>query len=151
VGVTASDKAKSVWTIVALYRQFEYVARESDITLAQYRLMLFLRRGAQRAGTIAAAAAVKKPTISAMLAVLRDKGWIAETSDPSDARAISISLTQAGRARIATFETTLAASIGKLAPGMNLDRLHAALAAFHAGMATSGADRMRAAEKRLLS
>ena len=50
----------SVRAIVALYREFENVARRADLSLAQYRMLLYLGRGPQRAGVIAAASALKK-------------------------------------------------------------------------------------------
>ena len=146
-----ADKTKSVWAIISLYRQFEEVARDGDITLGQYRMMHFLRRGAQRASDMAIASAVKKPTVSVTLTHLREKGWITEKSHASDARAVSISLTAAGQARMTAFEAALASSIERLAPSMNLDRLHAELGALNAGMVESHAERLKAAERKFLS
>jgi len=77
----------SVRAVVAFYREFERVTREADISLGQYRTMLYLKGGAKRAGAIAAAGAVKKPTISAMLNNLREKGWIRDEADPADGAA----------------------------------------------------------------
>jgi DNA-binding MarR family transcriptional regulator len=146
-----TTEAIGVRAIVALYRQFENVARNSDISLAQYRMMLYLRRGPKRAGVIAAASAVKKPTISAMLNSLRTQGWIQESTDPADGRAVTVSLTKEGSARMARFEGELAASIGKLAPHTSLDRLKVALARFYEGMAETEETRLREIEDRLLS
>ena len=146
-----ATEASSVRAIVALYRQFETIARHSDISLAQYRMMLYLRRGPQRAGAIAAASAVKKPTVSAMLTSLREKGWISDASDPDDARAIAVSLTKAGSARLAAFEKELAESMARLAPDSGLRELNAALARFYAGMAQTEDARLREIEDRLLS
>ncbi len=152
--VTAMAKSKntsmSVRVIVGLYRQFEQVARDSDISLAQYRMMLFLRNGPKRAGAIAAAGAVKKPTVSAMLGTLREKGWIADTPDPTDGRVVAVSLTNAGRARMEAFETALANSIAKVAPRTDLTRVHAALGELYAGMAASQDQRLRDIEDKLL-
>jgi DNA-binding MarR family transcriptional regulator len=144
-------EAMSVRAIVALYRQFENVARNSDISLAQYRMMLYLRKGPKRAGVIAAAGAVKKPTVSAILNGLRDKAWISDTKDPEDARVVAVSLTKKGRTRIAAFEVELAASIAKLAPHTSLDQLKIALARFYVGMAETEEARIREIEDRILS
>jgi DNA-binding MarR family transcriptional regulator len=143
-------RALSVRAIVALYREFERVARDSDISLAQYRTMLYLRSGAKRAGAIAAAGAVKKPTISAMLANLREKGWISGETDPADGRALSVKLTKAGLKRMATFEATLAARVAEVAPSVDLGRFHAALAEVYAGMAESREERGRDIASRFL-
>jgi len=146
----AEDEARSVRAIVALYREFERVARDADISLAQYRTMLYLRSGAKRAGAIAAAGAVKKPTVSAMLNNLRDKGWIADEADPADARAISVKLTRAGLKRMAAFEAALAARVAQAAPSVRLDGFHAALAEVYVGMAESREDRRKDIEKSFL-
>jgi DNA-binding MarR family transcriptional regulator len=94
---------------------------------------------------------VKKPTVSAMLASLREKGWIADAADPADGRAIAVSLTKAGRARMAGFEAELARSIAKIAPGVDLARLHEALAELHAGMAASQDERLKEIEQKILA
>src|SRR5690606_12256414 len=90
--------------IIVFYREFERATRDADISIGQYRTMLFLKGGAKRAGAIAAAGAVKKPTVSAMLANLREKGWITDEADPDDARALSVALTPAGLARLNALE-----------------------------------------------
>ena len=113
-------------------------------------MMLFLRNGPKRAGAIAAAGAVKKPTVSAMLGALREKGWIADTPDPADGRVVAVSLTNAGRARMEAFEVALANSIARVAPRTDLARVHAALGELYAGMAASQDQRLRDIENKLL-
>jgi DNA-binding MarR family transcriptional regulator len=147
----AENDALSVRAIVALYRQFESVARHADISLAQYRMMLYLRRGPRRAGIIAAAGAVKKPTVSAMLTSLREKGWVSDATDPDDARAVAVSLTKEGRARLAAFEKQLAGSMARLAPNTSLHQLKGALVRFYGGMAETEDARLKEIEDRLLS
>ena len=94
----------AVRAVVAIYREFEQVARRSDVSMAQYRLMLYLRAGPKRAGEIAAAIAVAKPTISLALNALREKGWITSTTDEEDGRASRILITHAGKTRMEAFE-----------------------------------------------
>jgi predicted transcriptional regulator len=72
----SEHSALSVRAIVAFYRELERVTRDGDISLGQYRNMLYLKGGAQRAGAIAAASAVKRPTMSAMLNALREMWWV---------------------------------------------------------------------------
>jgi DNA-binding MarR family transcriptional regulator len=136
--------------IVAFYREFERVSRDLDISLAQYRTMLYLKGGARRAGAIAAAGAVKKPTISAMLSNLREKGWISDEADPADGRAISVVLTSAGRARIDAFEKTLADHMSRLVPEPDLAALYKALATAYLDLAASQEDRLKDIEKQFL-
>jgi DNA-binding MarR family transcriptional regulator len=140
----------SVRAVVAFYREFERVTREADISLGQYRTMLYLKGGAKRAGAIAAAGAVKKPTISAMLNNLREKGWIRDEADPADGRAIAVALTPAGRARIDAFEKTLAAHMARIVPEPDLTALRQALAAAYIDLATSQEERLKDIEEQFL-
>ncbi len=86
-----------------LYRDFEQSARKAEISIAQYRLLLFLRNGPKRAGEIAAAAEIAKPTVSLALNALRDKGLIENAPDP-DGRASPVVITETGRARMRAIE-----------------------------------------------
>ena len=66
--------------------------------MAQYRTLLYLLGGSRRAGELAAANAVTKPTVSAMINGLREQGWVADAVDETgDGRVTRIELTAAGR------------------------------------------------------
>ena len=101
-----NDPEIGVRLVVALYRDFEQAARSSDITMAQYRTLLFLLRS-RRAGEIASASSVSKPTVSAMITRLRANGWIEEVPSPEDARITKLELTDSGRDRLVQFEAVL--------------------------------------------
>src|SRR5882724_1040632 len=115
--MSARSKSEAVRVIVALYRQFERATRDEDMSLTHYRTLLYLSTGPKRAGAIAAEAAVKKPTVSATLNVLRHKGWVEDRADPADGRVTQVVLTSAGQARIKAFEATLAKRIEAVLPG----------------------------------
>ncbi len=118
--------------MVSLYREFEQVARRSDMSMAQYRTLLYLLAGSRRAGELAAAGAVTKPTVSSMLNGLRQQGWVADADDETgDGRVTRIELTAAGRARLARFEEELADRMEQLLPGVD----RAATRAFLSGPA----------------
>ncbi|MEX2248512.1 MAG: helix-turn-helix domain-containing protein, partial [Parvibaculum sp.] len=68
-------------TVVVLFRQFERIAREMDITIPQYRFLLFLKRGPKRAGELAVEAAIRKPTASGLIADMERRGLIARAPD----------------------------------------------------------------------
>ncbi|MGV8997340.1 MAG: MarR family winged helix-turn-helix transcriptional regulator [Parvibaculaceae bacterium] len=146
-----SDKRHlGVRAVIVFYREFERVTREADISLGQYRTMLFLKGGAKRAGAIAAAGAVKKPTVSAMLANLRDKGWISDETDPDDARALSVALTPAGRARIDALEDELAARLASIVPDGELAALIEALSSAYLTLRSTQDDRVKDIESQFL-
>ena len=146
----SDDRHLSVRAIIVFYREFERVTRDADISLAQYRTMLYLKGGAKRAGAIAAAGAVKKPTISAMLSNLRDKGWIADEADSDDGRAVSVALTAKGRARLAALEEKLADRIAAIVPEAKLDKLLTALAGAYVSLGETTEDRLKDIESQFL-
>ena len=116
--------------VVALYRDFEQAARSGDITMAQYRTLLFLRRGSRRAGEIASASSVSKPTVSTMISRLRANGWIEEVQSLDDARITKLELTDSGRDRLVQFEAVLSGRLSDALPGLREDSW-AALAALY--------------------
>ena len=116
-----NDPAHGVRLVVSLYREFEQVARRGDLSMAQYRTLLYLLGGSRRAGELAAANAVTKPTVSAMINGLRQAGWVADAVDEAgDGRVTRIELTDAGRARLARFEGELADRMEELLPGVEM-------------------------------
>ena len=78
VAMNPQDPVHGVRLVVSLYREFEQVARQGDLSMAQYRTLLYLLGGSRRAGELAAANAVTKPTVSAMINGLRQQGWVAD-------------------------------------------------------------------------
>jgi DNA-binding MarR family transcriptional regulator len=116
----ADERAPGVRLVVSLYREFEQVARRGDLSMAQYRTLLYLLGGSRRAGELAAANAVTKPTVSAMITGLRQQGWVADAVDETgDGRVTRVDLTPEGRARLARFERELADRMEELVPGVD--------------------------------
>jgi DNA-binding MarR family transcriptional regulator len=114
------DPVHGVRLVVSLYREFEQVARRGDLSMAQYRTLLYLLGGSRRAGELAAANAVTKPTVSAMINGLRQQGWVADAVDVTDdGRVTRVELTDAGRRRLEGFEAELAARMEELLPGVD--------------------------------
>jgi len=115
----ADARAPGVRLVVSLYREFEQVARRGDLSMAQYRTMLLLLSGSRRAGELAVANAVTKPTVSSMLNGLRVAGWIADVVDETDGRVTRIVLTESGRDRLHRCEAELAERMEALLPGVD--------------------------------
>lgn len=149
--MTRSDNRHlSVRAIIVFYREFERATKDADISIPQYRTLLYLMTGPKRAGAIAAAGAVKKPTVSAMLNTLRDKGWIADEADPADGRAVSVALTPAGRARIDALEETLANRMSEIIPRAELADLLKAITAAYLNSGSARDDLARHIESEIL-
>jgi len=120
MAAATDDRVPGVRLVVSLYREFEQVARRGDMSMAQYRTLLYLLGGSRRAGELAAANAVTKPTVSAMINGLRQQGWVSDAVDETgDGRVTRVELTAAGRARLARFEEELADRMEQLVPGVD--------------------------------
>jgi DNA-binding MarR family transcriptional regulator len=109
--------------VVVLFRDFELVAREAEITVPQYRFLLFLKRGPKRAGELAVEAAIGKPTASALIVEMERRGLITREADPDDARSVQLRLTQLGLDRHAAFEAALARHLQGLLARGDSDRI----------------------------
>ena len=97
MAAATNDRVPGVRLVVSLYREFEQVARQGDLSMAQYRTLLYLLGGSRRAGELAAANAVTKPTVSSMINGLRQQGWVADADDETgDGRVTRVELTPAG-------------------------------------------------------
>jgi DNA-binding MarR family transcriptional regulator len=121
MAAATNDGVPGVRLVVSLYREFEQVARRGDMSMAQYRTLLYLLGGSRRAGELAAANAVTKPTVSSMINGLRQQGWVTDAVDEAgDGRVTRVELTSAGRARLAEFEAELAARMEELLPGVDV-------------------------------
>ena len=86
-----------VRSIVAISREFEQVGKQGEMSITQYRFMLFLRNGPKRAGEIAATSLVTKATISGQITSLKEKGWVDVETDETDRRVSRVVLTGEGR------------------------------------------------------
>jgi len=139
----------AVRAIIAIYREFEQTSRRSDISMAQYRMMLYLRKGPKRAGVIAAAAAIAKPTVSLSINALRDKGWVMSVAD-IDGRASVFAMTAAGKRRMARFERKLGKLMRAMVRGQEFDALCEALAEALTAMAHTRDQRLMSVEQSLM-
>lgn len=90
-----------------------------DVPFAQARLLALLDElGPSRVSALAAADHSSQPTITTQLQRLEASGWVHRASDPDDARATVVSLSDEGRAAL---ESVRQARLAVLSPA--LDRL----------------------------
>lgn len=99
--------ARAVRSIVCLSRVFERACRETDLSLPQYRLLLFLRHGPKRAGELAAEVAIQRPTLTALVAGLEREGHLRRVADERDGRGVRIEITSVGSKALARTEQAL--------------------------------------------
>jgi DNA-binding MarR family transcriptional regulator len=86
-------------------RLFEYECRELGISMAQYRMLLYLRHGPRRAGELAARASITRPTLSTLIAALERMGLLRRESVDADRRGVRLELTRKGLSTIERVET----------------------------------------------
>jgi long-chain acyl-CoA synthetase len=68
-----------------------------DLSLPQFRVLAFVDEGGERASQLAERLAVAKPTVTAVVDGLVERGYLKRTADCDDRRATKITLTAAGR------------------------------------------------------
>ncbi len=94
-----------VLTLARLARVLERACTE--LTLAQYRLLAMIADGAERASRIAGELALTKPTVSATIETLVDRGLVDRAAVDGDRRATRLSVTASGRAALAVAEASM--------------------------------------------
>jgi DNA-binding MarR family transcriptional regulator len=98
----------------ALARASRHLERASgEVNLAHYRVLAAIASGDQRASRIAAKLALGKPTISASVDALCQRGLLARSEVAGDQRAAALRLTDEGAAVLARLEAAMAAWVGE--------------------------------------
>ena len=91
---------------------------EADLTLTQYRVLVFLDAGDRPASDVAALLDVVPSTVTSVVDGLCTRGLVARGEDPRDRRRVVLSLTEKGSAHLAEGDRVVADRLEKL-----LDRL----------------------------
>jgi DNA-binding MarR family transcriptional regulator len=99
----------AVRTVVRIARMFEHACVE--LTLPQYRVLAMVSRGDHRVSHLAGRLALSKPTVTAVVEGLVERGYLARSEVAADRRAVQLTLTEAGKAAL---ETTEAAMVERL-------------------------------------
>jgi DNA-binding MarR family transcriptional regulator len=86
-----------------------------ELTLAQYRVLASVASGDERASRIAGRLALGKPTISATVDSLRQRGLLTRSGVEADQRAATLALSSEGVAALAVAERAMAERISWIA------------------------------------
>jgi DNA-binding MarR family transcriptional regulator len=140
----------AVRAIVALYREFEQVARADEMTMPQYRMLLFLAKGRRRAGELAALSEVKRPSVTPIIQAMTERGWITRAADDLDRRSARLSITPEGSAALEGFEAKLIASFLAYVPEAVRDETLASLESVSAALKAARGERFAEMEAELL-
>lgn len=99
---------RSADAVRALARAARLLERACDgLSLAHYRVLAAVASGDERASRIASRLALGKPTISASVDALCQRGLLVRTGVEQDQRAVALKLTPAGAAVLATAEKAM--------------------------------------------
>ena len=104
-------------------RLFEYQCRDLGISLAQYRMLLYLRHAPKRASQLAVQAAITRPSLSTLIATLEKQGWIRRTGVDTDRRGVRLELTRKGLIMIERVEERFADVLDDALQGCDRERL----------------------------
>src|SRR4051812_47101016 len=103
---------RELLTLARLARMLERACGDSGppaLTLAQYRLLAMIGDGADRASHLAGQLALAKPTVSATIDTLVERGWLERTAAADDRRVVQLSITTDGREVLAAADTAMRA------------------------------------------
>jgi DNA-binding MarR family transcriptional regulator len=87
--------AEVVYRLSAAVIRFTSQPRQMSLTSAS-TLSTLERRGAQRVSELAASQGVAQPSMTVLVGSLEQAGFVVRRPDPSDGRAVLVSLTEAG-------------------------------------------------------
>ncbi|MDQ6613497.1 MAG: MarR family transcriptional regulator [Actinomycetota bacterium] len=108
--IQTSSLTDAARAVVRVARMLEHAC--SELSLPQYRLLVMVACGDQRASQLAGRLALSKPTVTAAVEGLVERGFLIRSEVVGDRRAVHLSLTDAGRAALAENDAAMSARLG---------------------------------------
>ena len=102
----SDDERKAVRNLARVARMLE--RSTGGLTLTQYRVLATVDDGGERATHLADALALAKPTVTAAVDGLVERGLLSREAVPGDRRCLRIALTPAGATALIAAETAMA-------------------------------------------
>ena len=110
--MSSSLPVDAVRSLARLARLLE--AASDELNPAHYRVLAAIASGDQRASRVADRLALGKPTVSAAVAALTERGLLSRGDDVRDRRAEALALTDAGEAVLGRVEAVRVARLDEL-------------------------------------
>jgi DNA-binding MarR family transcriptional regulator len=101
------DYTPGIRLLARLARVAEQACQASGISLPQYRLLVSVSGGPQRASELAAHVGVSRPTLTSLVDGLEEAGLLRRLPVPTDRRGIQLVATDKGRAAVSRAEDAL--------------------------------------------
>ena len=108
----ATKTSGTLRTLVRIARTLEHACTE--LTLPQYRLLAMVATGDRQATQLAGRLALSKPTITAVVDGLVERGLLSRSVVAGDRRAVDLTLTGAGREALEGTEAAMADRLWRL-------------------------------------
>ncbi|MCP4434309.1 MAG: winged helix-turn-helix transcriptional regulator [Actinomycetia bacterium] len=126
-GTPRARRADAVRAAARLARVAGAALADADLTLAQYRVLVFLEGGDRLASDVAALLDVVPSTVTSVVDGLCGRGLVARGQDPTDRRCVVLSLTAAGRTQVTEGDRVVAERLGRLLDRLPDDKAEGAL------------------------
>jgi long-chain acyl-CoA synthetase len=101
-------------TVARLGRQVEIALAAIDLTTAQYRALTQLGDGAEASSSLAAKLAVSRPSVTAVVEGLVERGLVDRRHSDEDRRRVSVNLTESGRRVLAEADEAVSARLAEV-------------------------------------
>ncbi len=124
---TAPRLADAARAAVRVARVAANAVAEVDLTLAQYRVMVFVDGVDRPANEVARLLDVSPSTLTSVVDGLCNRELVRRRSDPADGRRVVLSITEQGRERVAAADAAVARRLSGLLGRLGPDRAAAAL------------------------
>jgi long-chain acyl-CoA synthetase len=108
------DLSRAARALALAARALERAAGERDLTLAQFRVLALVDEGDERSSLLAERLAVAKPTITAVVDGLVERGLLVREPVAGDRRSIRVALTPDGRAALAAAHDAMSAVLDRI-------------------------------------
>ena len=102
-----------------LARQITIPLTDHDLSLSQYRVLVFLDEGGAAPSDLADRLSVSRPSITALMDGLDERGLVERHRDPDDGRRVVHHLTAAGRRTLAVADQAVADRLTRLGAHVN--------------------------------
>ncbi len=129
------DLRTAARAIALAARRLERAA--GDLTLAQFRVLALVAGGDHRSSLIAERLAVAKPTVTAVVDGLVERGFVTREAVEGDRRSLRLVVTRSGKAALADAEKAMAIALDQVLVGaQDRDAVLAALCSLDEAMTT---------------
>ena len=110
----SADLPRAARALTLAARALERAAAARDLTLAQFRVLALVAAGDERSTLLAERLAVAKPTITAVVDGLVERGFVAREAVVGDRRSIRVALTPAGLRALRAAEEEMGEALARI-------------------------------------